>query len=729
MTTQSNEEILAQQANERFEQALEFYNKKDYQRALQLWEETIELYKQLPLDNTKYKSALAVSYRKYGLTLEKLRRFEKAIAYYQHAINLGTQLLSLDNAKYKNDLALTYNNYGNALYYLRRFKEATAYYQHTIELRTQLLSLDNPEYKNDLAWGYHDYGITLDNLRRHTEAEEAIDESLNISRELEKQGIFRYRENREKIFINAIDIYMNGSFNFLPDLILEHLDPENEGSAPQSEKMHRDALEGLHKLYLAKAGEYPELRSEIFQTILKLEQIRAKYFTGTVEGAKLNAQFYEKNVGDFNKAEQILKQYVEKVPSDPIGYQQVGEFYERRQNKTQALNYFEKSIQVALKQKTEENFIFCSLQNAANLATNKEFPNFMAFNATYLALQRVNEIKEWFNNFVDLFEKEEKLLLKNLWKPINEDLDNDYQRWLAGYQSNIRETVEKELKEYFKQKDKARSRSLYEAGRLLNIPFATTMLQILLNSWEQQWERYEQEWEQANEEQRQAIEIGIIQSLQNVMVELAKKLPEEEKQAAFRELQQDFPLHLWNILKENEQNILLLAMQLKLKNILQFAGLGFGQLVEMILLQSVFTPFKNSIQNKELEMKKVEGKFAGFLSGKNAGGFTLAPMVNVINQIVHQQKVKEQLDISEALKSQLRNYFKQFPNWDTLISQSENDCEIRSKNLNEIKEIRNKCAHTGETPDLDDVNQIYNNVIKDPNHAFCRYFLTIFLKN
>jgi tetratricopeptide (TPR) repeat protein len=108
MTTQSNEEILAQQANERFEQALEFYNKKDFQRALQLWEETIELGKQLPLDNPKYRNDLLGAYVNYGSALDHLRRFEEAIEQYQHAIELGTQLLPLDNHQYKHDLVLTH---------------------------------------------------------------------------------------------------------------------------------------------------------------------------------------------------------------------------------------------------------------------------------------------------------------------------------------------------------------------------------------------------------------------------------------------------------------------------------------------------------------------------------------------------------------------------------------------------------------------------------------------
>jgi len=675
MTTQSNEEILAQQAKERFEQAVEFYNKKDYQRALQLWEETVDLREQLPLDNLKY----------------------------------------------RNDLARAYYNCGNTLSDLRRFEEAIEPYQHAIELRKQL-PLDNPKYRNDLAGAYNNCGNALAHLGRYREAEEAIEESLKILKELEMEGIYGYREDREMYFGNAMKIFLNESFNFIPELILEHLDPDNEGSAPQSEKMHRDALEGLHKLYLLKVGEYPKLRSEIFQTILKLEQLRAKYFTGTASGAKLSAQFYEENVGDFNKAEQILKQYVEKVPSDPVGYQQVGEFYERRQNKAQALNYFEQSIQIALKQKIEENFIFHSLQNAANLATNKEFPNFMAFNATYAALQRINDIKEWFHSFVDLFEKPEKMILRNHWKIISEDLDNDYQTWLAGYHSNMKEQAEKEFHEKMKQKREAQRRSLHEVIRALDKHLAV-IVETLFNSFEQQWDKHDQDWEQADAEQRQAIETEIIQSLQNVIQNLAEKLSEEEKRFAFEELKQDLPLEIWEILKQNEQNILLLAMRMKQQNINQFASLGFGQLIEIALLKRLFYPIKTYVKQQDINIiphpkHKDDDTVAKFFNGK-LNYLMLGSMVGAFNQAVHCDKTVTCKDVENLLLEGLQN----FPKHQILLEQPDRTKKIRAEQLQRINKIRNNCAHPEEKMSFEETNEIYDNVIKDTEHAFCRYFM------
>jgi len=816
MTT--NEENLAQQAKELFDQALEFYNNNDYQRALQLWQQTIDLRKQLPLDNPEYKNDLAVSYRKYGLVLYELkrieeaiehyqhaielgtqllpldnpaykndlarvyyncgialadlRRFEEAIEHYQHAIDLGTQLLPLDNPAYKNDLASAYNNCGNALddlrrfeeaieHYqhaielgtqllpldnpaykndlasaynncgialkdLRRFEEAIEHYQHAIELRTQLLPLDNPEYKNDLARAYNNYGSSLGYLEKFKEAEDAIDESLKISRELEEQGIYWYREDRELFFGNAIKIYLNESFNFLPELILEHLDPDNSGSAPQSEKMHQDASDGLYRLKNKIHSEHPAFLinrqnfiEEMEEAIERLKEIRAKYFTGTASGAKLTAQFYEENVGDLKKAEEILKKYVEKVPSDPVGYQQVGEFYERCKRYSEALTFFEQSIKVALQQKIEESFIFHSLKNTVHLAIdNKEFPNFMAFNATGIAFKQLNQMKEWFNTFVDSFEKTEKILLKNHWKPINEELDDDYQTWLAGYHSSMRENVEKKLKEHFKQKREAQRRSLHEVIRSLDKHLAV-IVETLFNSFEQHWDKHDQAWEQANEEQRQVIETEIIQNLQNVVEGLAEKLSEEEKRFAFEELQQDLPLEIWEILKKNEQNILLLAMRMKQQKINQFASLGFGQLIEIALSKRLFYPIKTYLQKKNKSVFSDErDSVANFLNGYKPH-LMLGSMVTAFNQAVHFDRTVTCQEVENLLLEGLKN----FPKHHLLLEQSDKTKKTRAERLQRITKIRNNCAHPEQNMSLEETNEIYDNVIKDSEHAFCRYFI------
>jgi len=808
MTTQTNEENLAQQAQELYNQAWRLYEKREFQQALQLWQQTIDLYKQLPLANPDYRNSLLGSYVNRGNVLVDLSRFEEAIQSYQHAIELGKQL-SLNNNKYRNWLSNAYNNYGKTLAELGRYSESLQYYEYVIYLRKQL-PLENHEYRNDLASVYNDYGIALNNLRRleeaiqsyrheidlckqlpldnpeyrmvllgayincgntlsslrrfeealdyfqyaidlhkplfikehhryysflgnayngfagilnelgrFREAEDVIEESLNIYRELEKQGIFWYRKNRESYFNNAIDNYLNGSFNFLPELILEHLDPENSGSAPQSEKMHQDALNGLHRLFRERANKHPQLISEISQTMFKLERIRAKYFTGTASGAKLTAQFYEENVGDLKKAEEILKKYVEKVPSDPVGYQQVGEFYERCKRYSEALTFFEQSIKVALQQKIEESFIFHSLKNTVHLAIdNKEFPNFMAFNATGIAFKQLNQMKEWFNTFVDSFEKTEKILLKNHWKLINEELDDDYQTWLAGYHSSMRENVEKKLKEHFKQKREAQRRSLHEVIRSLDKHLAV-IVETLFNSFEQHWDKHDQDWEQANEEQRQVIETEIIQNLQNVVEGLAEKLSEEEKRFAFEELQQDLPLEIWEILKKNEQNILLLAMRMKQQKINQFASLGFGQLIEIALSKRLFYPIKTYLQKKNKSVFSDErDSVANFLNGYKPH-LMLGSMVTAFNQAVHFDRTVTCQEVENLLLEGLKN----FPKHHLLLEQSDKTKKTRAERLQRITKIRNNCAHPEQNMSLEETNEIYDNVIKDSEHAFCRYFI------
>jgi len=363
-----------------------------FEATIDYFQQAIELRKHLPLDNPQYRNELAGAYYNFGCTLRALKRFEAAIDCYQQAIELGKQL-PLDNPEYRHALANSYSNCGNALgdlgcfwaaeidyhqqaiklgkhlplnnpqylsdsvrynnYYgallnsLGQFEMAIDYFQQAIELGKQL-PLDNPEYRTDLARAYTNCARAFFGLGRFAEAEDAIEESLTILQQLEQQGIYWFREEREHAFEIAIEIYLNNDvFNFWPELILilEHLDPVNAGAAPQSERMHRAALNGLLRLYQQVYHTHPKLLPEIQETIGRLAVIRAKYFTGTATGTKLTAQFHEENMQDLVKAKNILEHYTQQVADDPEGYIQLADFYVRRQDVDIALNTYQAALQ------------------------------------------------------------------------------------------------------------------------------------------------------------------------------------------------------------------------------------------------------------------------------------------------------------------------------------------------------------------------------------------------
>jgi len=103
---------------------------------------------------------------------------------------------------------------------------------------------------------------------------DAADEGLNLVRDLRMVGRnYLLRPLRESLFRIAIEAYLTISYRFVPELILEHLDPENPGAAPESVRMHEGALEGLQRLR-EKARDNPDLMGEVYTTATKLATIR-----------------------------------------------------------------------------------------------------------------------------------------------------------------------------------------------------------------------------------------------------------------------------------------------------------------------------------------------------------------------------------------------------------------------------------------------------------------------
>jgi hypothetical protein len=106
-------------------------------------------------------------------------------------------------------------------------------------------------------------------------------------------------------------------------LVLENLDPENSGAAPESLEMHHAALSGLlaayNEIWQGEKNQ-DEITIEIFAALGRLSYIRRVYFVGTAKGAYLNARFEELR-GNKSQAEVILTGYTRNNPNCPEGHQ------------------------------------------------------------------------------------------------------------------------------------------------------------------------------------------------------------------------------------------------------------------------------------------------------------------------------------------------------------------------------------------------------------------------
>ncbi len=683
-----------------------FYLRR-FEEAIEQYQHAIELRTQLlPLDNPEYKNDLARAYNNCGNALNNLRRFGEAIEHCQHAINLGNQLIPLNNPDYRDNSLGAHVNCGNALKELRRFEEAIEHYQHAIELGTQLLPLDNPEYKNDLASAHCNCGSALYSLGKFEEAEDAIDESLKISRELEEQGIFWYRDDRETWFENAIEIYLNGSFNFLPELILEHLDPENSGSAPQSEKMHQDALEGLHRLFRERADKHPQLISEISQTMFKLERIRAKYFTGTASGAKLTAQFYEENVGDLKKAEEILKKYVEKIPSDPVGYQLLADFYLRRNNPQQAIITYQNALKIILSQPFENTqkiailellkILYILMSNSKDWRTNNDVD------------QGIDNVTNWYQDWIVTLNEKIRPEIKTFHQDAFDDLKEQRKLW--------REQHDDLLKTNYRQQTQIKLEIQLQifSSAAKALPASIKMLiDSMVSAQQELWKKYEPQWETADETTRHFLLKEMVESLENTLKQVLLKLPDIELVEAEIFLKKHLGHKIWEQLSDDEKKFLKVGINLSQKEMTYvFAATSLGCAVETTLKTKLFEPIKQYCRKNQItiQYRNPEDFIAGFFDNNPKARLMLGNLVGGFNQAFHNGKIVTSPHNVLYLKQKLPHYQ---PN------QAQQD--YRHKALWNLLNIRNVLHYSSEQSE-EKMQSMLDIILHNQQHGFYRYF-------
>ena len=277
-----------------------------------------------------------------------------------------------------------YNNRGNAFYAIgtpEALKEAVASYDGAIRTLENLDLLIWKEVKMKSIAFYNKtlvclYFKTAEYLEM---ANDAAEEGLGLLRNMEMKGIYVLRSLREEFFEVALDTYLAGSYHFLPELILEHLDPANLGAAPESWNMHKAALKGLQRAF-EKAFENKtlELIEEISVTHLRLIEIRSRFFAGTALGARLRSEYWER-AGDLKNAEDALTAYTRLRPSDPEGQQLLGAFYARRGQRVAAIKAYERAamtLAIHVPEQMEEGLIRERLQiifDLINLSADLKF--------------------------------------------------------------------------------------------------------------------------------------------------------------------------------------------------------------------------------------------------------------------------------------------------------------------------------------------------------------------
>jgi tetratricopeptide (TPR) repeat protein len=304
--------------------------------AVRAYDAAIELRSRLDLDLPKYRNGLAGAHYNKGIALDAIgtpAALAEAIRAYDKAIALLSPM-RLDIREYRNGLAGAYINRGNALRALgtpEGLERALVDYQTGIDLLPDALALAWHPAADFKANGYINLAIALAALGRPVDAEDAAEQGLALLQRLEAKGQYVLRAKREQLFRITLNYgHAANQHPILPELALEHLDPDVPGAAPASAAMHQAALEVLRRA-LAEVLTLPQgdaLRVEYGRAFARLAEIRERWFGGTATAAALRAQDAELR-GDADAARGMIAEYLQARPRDPEGWRVQAELCRR----------------------------------------------------------------------------------------------------------------------------------------------------------------------------------------------------------------------------------------------------------------------------------------------------------------------------------------------------------------------------------------------------------------
>jgi hypothetical protein len=435
----------------------------------------------------------------------------------------------------------------------------------------------------------------------------------------------------------------------------------------------------------------------IKQASNKLEELRAKYFTGTASGAKLTAQFYEENVGDLKKAEQILKHFTEQVPNEPQGYIQLAGFYERQKQIHKVLICYETALEKVFLQPFE------SAQQNITLQILQPLYLIMAQPQTWKTeddidqqLEKINEWHtEWFANL--------SATLRPQVKPLHKiALDQLKEKRKIWREEDFNKRVQEELDFYLQV--------LYQSAQALPASFKT-LVETMLNANKELRQSYQAQLATADETTRKFILGEMVESLENTLKQVLLKLPDIELVEAETFLKKHLGNKLWELLSNEEQKFLKVGINLSQKEMTYvFAATSLGCAIETTLKTRLFEPIKQYCKQQRIPIhyRNEEDFIAGFFDNK--ARLMLGNLIGGFNQAFHDGKIFTAPQNMLYLKQMLPNY-----------QPNKEQQQYRNKALWELVNIRNVLHYSSEQSE-EKMQTMLDISLHNQQHGFYRYF-------
>ncbi|CAF1157433.1 unnamed protein product [Adineta steineri] len=310
---------LFDQTNDKNEKALLFHqlglvkrNQGDYNEALSLYKQTLEIYQEIqPSDDLN----LATTYNNIGQVQNNMGNYDEALSCYGKSLEIYQKILPEDHPS----LATSYNNIGLVYKNMGDYRQAFSSHEKALEIEQKILPSNHPS----LATSYKNIGLVYKCMGEYSKALSSHEKALEIE--------------QKTLPLNHPSLAI--SYN---NIGLLH---DNMGEYSKALSFYEQTLEIYQKILTSNHPDFAMCLNNIGSVYKKMGEY-AKALS-----------FYEKTLDIENKS--LLPNH----PSLTISYSNIGMVYDNMGQYPKALSSYEKALEICQKSLSSEHPMLAILYN------------------------------------------------------------------------------------------------------------------------------------------------------------------------------------------------------------------------------------------------------------------------------------------------------------------------------------------------------------------------------
>ena len=282
-----------------FEYAYYCDNQNIYDKAITLYTEALELYRELAASNrAAYIPNVAMTLNNLSILHSDINEYGQAEAGYREALELYRELAASNRVAYIPDVAMTLNNLANLHSIINDHGQAKARYREALELYRELAASNRAAYIPDVAMTLNNLASLHNTINKYGQAEAEYREALELYREL--------AASHRVVYIGDVARTLNNLAN-----LHRTIDENEQAEAEYREalELHRELAASNHSAYIPNvAGTLNNLAS-LHSIINDYGQAEAEYR----EALELLTPYYNANPHVHQKLYNEINQGLQKL--------------------------------------------------------------------------------------------------------------------------------------------------------------------------------------------------------------------------------------------------------------------------------------------------------------------------------------------------------------------------------------------------------------------------------